>query len=160
MALRSGPDPKAPDAASEALSLDIAATPQEVRVALTRAAALLSRAEICPTVQGCIELVLAEALNNVVEHAYAVSEDGRIGVRLSPRGETMLLELRDSGRPMPDLTLPEGRLKPLVGSGDLPEGGFGWYLIRRLAGRVTYRREAGTNVLQIEMPLERMSKAR
>ncbi|SDH13378.1 ATP-binding protein [Alloyangia pacifica] len=158
MAFRSGTDARAPDAACEALSLDIVATPQGVRAALARAAGMLSRADLCPTVQGCIELVLAEALNNVVEHAYSTSEGGRIAVRLDPRGETMLLELRDNGRPMPDLTLPEGQLRPLVGSGDLPEGGFGWYLIRRLAVRVTYRREAGTNVLQIEMPLGRQSK--
>ncbi|NDW00251.1 ATP-binding protein [Salipiger sp. PrR002] len=134
-------------------SLTLGACAAEVRAALAEVAAMLSAHQVSPEARGAIELVLAEALNNIVEHAYAPATAGDIGLRVSLEGEQALLQVCDRGSAMPGLVLPEGRLKPLGHDRDLPEGGFGWYLIRKLASEVRYRRFGGENVLDIVMPL-------
>lgn len=136
------------------MTLEIGSSPMDVRRALVRATEALVRGGYGPRFRGIVELVLAEALNNIVEHAYAGQGAGRIQVRLLELPGAICLQLRDRGAPMPGLVLPEGRLKPLGHDGDLPEGGFGWYLIRRLASEVSYRRDAGENILEIAVARE------
>jgi len=67
-------------------------------------------------------------------------------------------ELRDNGRPMPRGRLPRTAmpgLPPQPGPEtleSLPEGGFGWFLIRTLARDLCYSREMGTNRLVLRIP--------
>ncbi|MCT4372529.1 ATP-binding protein [Yangia mangrovi] len=149
MALRSVTGAGAPEPGCAALVLELSSSTAEVRAALGQVTEALGRGGYCAHARNCAELVLAEALNNIVEHAYAGQGPGRIRLWLQGVPGAIRLELRDRGRPMPDLALPEGRLKPLGHDGDLPEGGFGWYLIRRLAAEVSYRRVGGENVLRL-----------
>lgn len=96
------------------------------------------------------EIVLAEALNNIVEHAYAGGTgDIELTIRLNCRGLTC--RIVDKGAPMPDISLPAGHLAP---AGDLPEGGFGWYLIRALSEDLTYARIEGQNLLTFRLSTE------
>lgn len=152
VALRSGTTGGVPDGPRGTLSLRLASTTEDVRAALAHVTAKLSSAGMCRDALGTLELVLAEALNNVVEHAYAGCAEGSIEVRLHWGQAALRLEVRDAGAPMPDLVLPQGRLVPLGAGGDLPEGGFGWYLIRKLATDVSYRREDGQNLLELVVP--------
>lgn len=88
----------------------------------------------------CTLLVLAEALNNVVEHGYA-GVPGWIGVT---RGRGRAWRIVDAARPFrPDQggTMPEGAA----------EGGFGWPLIRALTEEARLRRTRGMNVLTLRM---------
>lgn len=97
---------------------------------------------------GDMQLALAEALNNIVEHALSgnVSEVIRISCRRTTSG--WQCDLRDEGRRMPDWdgpmqqNLPEPR--------QLPEGGFGRMLICELSSAALYRREQGANHLRLE----------
>jgi len=89
--------------------------------------------------RGTAEIVLAEALNNIVEHAYA-ERSGRIEVLMQRRDSDLRFDLIDRGRPMPGAEPPYGHLKELLEVDDLPEGGFGWFLIRSLAHSLAYRR--------------------
>lgn len=103
------------------------------------------------------ELVLAEVLNNVVEHAYAGAA-GRIVLRLRARAAGLSVCIVDRGRPMPDGRLPAVAGPPFggaVGAGrDLPQGGFGWPLIRTLADGLRYRRHRGYNVLYLRLRMD------
>ena len=56
---------------------------------------------------------------------------------------------------MPGLTLPEGTLAE-IGSEveDLPEGGFGWFLIRTLTNDLSYLRLQEQNILSFVVPVK------
>lgn len=93
------------------------------------------------------ELVLAEVLNNIAEHAYRGGV-GLIVLRLKPCTEGIFCLVCDYGAAMPGGDLPEGRRPGIdVARDDLPEGGFGWHLIRLLTSRLRYDRRSGCNRL-------------
>lgn len=100
--------------------------------------------------RGTAEIVLAEALNNIVEHAYA-HHDGEIEIDLHLRQHELLCRITDTGLPMPDGKLPAGLLAPIGSFDDLPEGGFGWHLIRSLTHDLAYRRDSGRNLLTFRL---------
>lgn len=102
--------------------------------------------------RGTAEIVLAEALNNIVEHAYARHQgDIEITLQLSVSG--LVCRIVDTGSPMPDGVLPAGKLKPFTTDDDLPEGGFGWFLIRTLSRDLEYRRDGNTNLLSFRLDM-------
>ena len=98
--------------------------------------------------RGRAEIVLAEALNNIVEHAYA-GAPGQIDISLRLDGAALSCHIADRGRAMPNLALPLGVLRDL--GDDPPEGGFGWFLIHSLAQSLTYARQDGQNCLRFEL---------
>ncbi len=104
---------------------------------------------------GTIELVLAEVMNNIVEHAYADSPDGVIELTIQPKERGLYCTFNDNGHPMPDGTVPLGNLSSLnCEVDDLPEGGFGWFLIRDLARDLEYKRKCGKNILTFRIAIE------
>ncbi len=96
------------------------------------------------------EIVLAEVLNNIVEHAYC-GADGQIEISVARQQEYLDICIKDHGRPMPNLTLPAGELRPLFEGQDPPEGGFGWLLIRSLTQDLRYDRVQDQNILQFRL---------
>lgn len=100
------------------------------------------------------ELVVAEALNNVVEHALRDAEDPRFDFCLCQAARGLLVAITDRGHPMPDGMPPLGANPEIPAAvEDLPEGGFGWFLIRELARDLTYARRGGENRLTFRLAL-------
>ena len=95
-----------------------------------------------------VEIVLAEALNNIVEHAYPQDEPGQIDMSLRLRRTGLMVEISDHGKPMPNGRAPLGN-HPMAEFDDdpMPEGGYGWYLIRELVQDLIYDRRDGRNIL-------------
>lgn len=108
-------------------------------------------------------MVLAEALNNIVEHAYpARSEKAKkrsdtrrnnaekaekIDISLSFHPQQINVIIEDQGAPMS-----QSESLPYVSPSDcevddLPEGQFGWYIIKTMAKDVIYSRKGGVNRL-------------
>lgn len=102
---------------------------------------------------GTTELVLAEVLNNVVEHAYSAFP-GVIEVEVQRAPDRLNFHISDMGLPMPGAEPPPGRLPDLTSFEDLPEGGFGWFLIRRLAQDLRYSRADGGNRLSFHVSVD------
>lgn len=103
---------------------------------------------------GMIEIALAEIINNIVEHAYSDRSDGKIQVDISRDGSLLLFEIRDNGAPLPGGELPAGDPPDVSGARDtLPEGGFGWMLIRSIAQEVHYTYADGNNLLHVSFDL-------
>lgn len=100
--------------------------------------------------RGMVELVLAEALNNIVEHAYD-REYGKIYMRLNLGPQDLHCRIEDNGRPMSDGSLPSGELQLFDQSGEVAEGGFGWFLIRSLSHDLDYRRIGERNQLSFRI---------
>lgn len=153
-----GPEPEAePPPSCAILRLELHADPQSVRAALCEVLAWLA-GTVDEDAAGTLQLVLAEVLNNIVEHAYG-GEGGRIGLQLRKVPGGLACRILDEGRAMPDGNLPApppadlGALDTDPDFADLPEGGFGWMMIRDLARGLQYRRDGGCNVLQFHVPL-------
>jgi serine/threonine-protein kinase RsbW len=126
--------------------------PRAVRAALGSVTNRLASAGIGPDVRAEVELVLGEVLNNVVEHAFSDGRTGRVSVVLRTDGARLRCEVRDDGGQMPEGRLPRGHLPQDAPSPDeLPEGGFGWFLIRSLAADISYRRVAGANRMRFTL---------
>lgn len=91
------------------------------------------------------ELVLEEWLTNVFRHGGGTS----VTVELECDGQRMRLRFVDDGRAFNPTEAPE-RVVPQ----DLDEaepGGLGLFLIRRYSRNWSYSREAGLNVMQVEI---------
>jgi len=132
----------------------IEAQEQAVRALLAETRAWLRARDVSEATCGTVEIALAEALNNIVEHAYA-GRAGRIGIAAVLDGAQLRCTLTDRGRPLPGLCPPEGDGPALDRTGaEMPEGGFGWFLIRTLTRAQRYERTADVNRLTLAFELE------
>lgn len=135
------------------------ADPFAVRQTLGELRARLG-ATVGPEMLDRLELVLAEVLNNIVEHG-----GGAESVRGAPWAPQVHLcivshegglacAVTDDG-----VVLPDECLRPRALPGDtgaveeLPEGGFGWYLIQDLTQALCYFREGPRNFLSFHVSL-------
>lgn len=135
-------------AAGEGLArIVIPADPMAVRDGLQALFDTLLLRSLHDDARGTAEVVLAEALNNIVEHAYACA-GGEIELTLRLNGADLTCRITDSGRPMPGHRLPEGRPAPPE---CLAEGGYGWHLIRSLSRDLAYDRVEGRNRLSFRL---------
>ncbi|MFV0358383.1 ATP-binding protein [Tropicimonas sp.] len=135
-----------------AIERRLGATPQAVRQTLVDITHTLGERGYSSVDCDGIEAVLAEILNNIVEHAYRGRRDGWIALRLDPVPGAVICRVTDGGAPMPGDTAPRGRPRDLdVAAADLPEGGFGWFLIRELSQQLHYDRTPGQNNLSVRI---------
>lgn len=144
----SGPDAKV-------LHLSLSPTPDAVRDAHIRISAWMDSRDVGAVLRGNTEIVLGEALNNIVEHAFAKwagtpAPSDAIRLEIRHRETGLNVCIRDRGEKMPGLVLPTGQLPALSDQTELlPEGGFGWFLIRQLASGLVYYRQNGWNRLDL-----------
>ena len=97
---------------------------------------------------GSIEIVLAEALNNIVEHAYLYREDEQIEMNLSYGDGALDITLTDQGNKFPGIPQKREMKGSAIRFEELPEGGFGWFLIHSLTQSIRYAFMDGKNVLR------------
>ncbi len=132
------------------ISLSFPATGLDVRAAMRTIARHLRERGIDRDTLAKTEIAVTEALNNIVEHGYADTGAKEIFVRLWVEVSHLRFELTDSGAPFFGGVIPSPAAHDLGGPvGDLPEGGFGWRMIRRLASSIRYERRGGLNHLSL-----------
>lgn len=98
---------------------------------------------------GEVCLILAEALNNVVEHAYRYAQDGDINIKVLLVDQWLTISINDFG---PAFTIPTTKAIPSPDPKELeslPEGGFGWSLIQLLTDKITLQRINNRNHLEL-----------
>lgn len=93
-----------------------------------------------------IDLVLSEAMTNIVRHGYG-GIDGVIECDLVVNDTSVDCCLSDTGRSFD----PAGAGRAPPEPDDLAEGGYGWFLIRSLTNKLSYTREGGRNVLRFSV---------
>lgn len=98
---------------------------------------------------GSVSIVLAEVLNNVIEHAFSDKKGEDITLIVRQRSKSLLVEIRDKGRPMPKGRAPMGNhpMSEPDRFDTMPEGGYGWFLIRELVQDLVYDRQNDENIL-------------
>ncbi|MBV8882376.1 MAG: anti-sigma regulatory factor [Chroococcidiopsidaceae cyanobacterium CP_BM_RX_35] len=92
-----------------------------------------------------LNLALAEGFTNAVRHAHhALPPETTIDIDLTLWTDRLEIRIWDQGKPFN----PDALEEPAPGT--LQEGGYGWFLLRRLADHVVYERGAdGRNCLVI-----------
>lgn len=92
-----------------------------------------------------LNLVLEEALTNVIFYAYEKESKNEIVIDFEKRGNELEIKIIDSGKPFdptlkpdPDITLP---------ATERPIGGLGILLIKKIMDKVTYQRKESFNIL-------------
>ena len=102
--------------------------------------------------QDAVRLALDELLSNVIRYAYDDDARHRIGLKLET-GEPFALTIEDDGKPFD----PTADAPPPVLAGpveDRPIGGLGLHILKQMGLKLAYRREAGRNVLRVDIPPE------
>jgi len=96
-----------------------------------------------------LELVLAEAVTNVMD--YAGQPEGKIEVSCTLRPESIVVEIIDEGLPF----------DPTVNTVTFPQtledarpGGLGIHLMRHKASEMHYHRENNRNILCMSLPIQ------
>lgn len=102
---------------------------------------------------GQLELLLVEAVNNVIEHAYEFKTGNEVRVRLECEpDDTVRLVISDQGKSLSNLDeVLDSREFPDPMS--LPEGGWGLGLITMLADSCHYERDGKFNHLHVSKRL-------
>lgn len=139
----------------KAISLSFTPSEAETRGAMVMLGQLLRAQNLGVSDVERAELVLTEVLNNVVEHAMTKTGSGQISTKIDIGTEALWCCVTDAGKPMPRGGIPSGRaVGPEKAINDLPEGGFGWLLIRALTTDLRYHRSTSQNQLAFSIPLE------
>ncbi len=104
------------------------------------------RFELAPKKKFGLLVAVEEAFVNVCHYAYPETE-GDVSIRCGTDKGAFVVEIADSGAPFDILSLPE----PDTTSGIMERqiGGLGVHFIRTLTDQVSYRRESGSNILQM-----------
>lgn len=134
-------------------SITMPGTQDAVRSGLAQTMARLVPLGLAADETNTVELVLAEALNNIVEHALE-SVDAETVIRINGNHSDAGLDFTivDHGSPMPDGAVPTARVPQVqVDVQNLPEGGFGWFMIHTLARNVEYVRVGSANRLSLRI---------
>jgi serine/threonine-protein kinase RsbW len=94
-------------------------------------------------------IALAEALNNIEEHAYSGRPEQPVLVEIDARGDCVRCCIEDCGPLCRAACFRGGVCLPRIPGAhdDLPEGGFGWALLRRLTRDLAYQRQKDRNRL-------------
>jgi serine/threonine-protein kinase RsbW len=133
-------------------TLRVLARNRSIRDSLAEVRLRLAKDELTEEELATVEVVLAEVMNNIAEHAYAWRRDGEMILVLRHTPQGLSISVSDEGVAMPDLQVPtSGGLDPEAPLTELPEGGFGWLIIRQLARDVTYARKDGVNHLSFRI---------
>ncbi len=136
------------------LDLSFVATEAEAITGIAKLSTCLEANGLPRNKAGDVKIALAEAINNVVEHAYAGITPAKVQIRCRLNQNWLDILISDTGKPMPGLSVPDGIPAPLGTTiEELPEGGFGWFLIHQLTSDIRYERIQGCNRLSLRFNL-------
>lgn len=106
-------------------------------------------AEICFE----LEIAVVEAANNAIIHAYADDPNQKLELEITCRPETITITLSDRGDCFDCFSEPPCPVSDDTTVEELPEGGFGLFLIHQVMDKVAYSSRKGVNTLTMEKKL-------
>ena len=106
---------------------------------------------LSPEVIFNVNLVLEEAVVNVINYAYPKEEHERIFLSAKLQNDSIVLMLTDTGKEFDPTLAPEADVT--LSAEDRQIGGLGIFLIRQIMNEVKYERLEGKNILTLEKKL-------
>lgn len=101
------------------------------------------------------ELVLEEALVNIIHYAYpSISGLVEIGYRFNADENSLVFVLKDEGVPFNPLSV-KRKAKQQVSLDETKEGGLGIYFMQQISDHVEYKREKDSNILSITKGMQK-----
>lgn len=94
-----------------------------------------------------LNLALEEAVSNVILYAYPEGADGLVEIEAVLRADSLEFIVTDSGSPFDPTAREDADVS--LGAEERPIGGLGIFLVRKIMDTVSYRREAGKNILSM-----------
>ena len=95
-----------------------------------------------------VQMAVDEACSNIIEHAYGEQNRGDIACEYKVTDESLVITLRDQGRPFDPTAIADPELDARIEQ--RPLGGLGVYLMRQLVDAVDYHYDPGIgNVLTL-----------
>jgi len=108
---------------------------------------LAEKWELSPALAMNINLVLEEAVSNIIFYAFTDHDEHKIGISVSVDNNQLNIIITDNGIPFnplqqqqPDLDLP---------AEERPVGGLGIFLILQIMDKVDYTRQKNQNILTL-----------
>jgi anti-sigma regulatory factor (Ser/Thr protein kinase) len=98
-----------------------------------------------------LDLVLTEAVTNVIDYAGAAEGDLSIDLVCELKADSVSVEITDNGRAFNPTGWEEA--PPPASLEEATPGGLGIHLIRKFTRSMQYRRHDGCNVLTLTVPL-------
>ncbi len=137
---------------TQRLDIPIKNTLDEFSRLVEGVAQFLAENEVSPKVDFTANLVIEEAVLNVIHYAYPTQGDDDIGFTMEIDGRELTITLSDAGRPYDPLARPEPDVNaPLE---DRQVGGLGVHLIKKTCKRVNYVYEKNQNKLTMVIDLD------
>ena len=99
-----------------------------------------------------LNLVLEEAISNVILYAYPKEEQQEIVLTAKKSDKSLIFVLTDSGKEFDPTQAPDADVT--LSADEREIGGLGIYLIRQIMNKVEYQRIEGKNVLTLVKDLE------
>jgi serine/threonine-protein kinase RsbW len=99
-----------------------------------------------------VEICVVEAVNHAIDHAYDDETWGTIDVVLTLRDHDLVVDIRDSGAPLPKARLLSPRVlrdPSLLEFDALPERGMGLSVLYEMMDEVSYESAHGINLLRL-----------
>ena len=104
--------------------------------------------ELSPDIVFNLNLVLEEAVVNIINYAYPKEEHESIYLSARMHEGSIVLVLTDTGKEFDPTAAPEADVT--LSADDRQIGGLGIFLIRQIMNEVKYERIEGKNVLTLE----------
>lgn len=131
------------------VKLSFSSNPKNVNYVCTSIKKFLNSKNIPGTINNEIELSVAEAVNNIIRHAYKGNTGKLIEVDVRKNDRYVEVVFVDSGMPRENLEKPTLNFDP-DDIENLPEGGFGLYLIDTMMDENEYYSQNGKNILRLK----------
>lgn len=104
----------------------------------------MEKLDISPELLFKVELVLEEALTNVIHYAY-LEEPGEVELEFGTADNRLCFKISDWGKPFNPLERPDPEIDADIL--ERPIGGLGIFLIRRMVDELSYERREDRNML-------------
>jgi len=96
-----------------------------------------------------INLALEEMITNTIKHGYNDYEDHEIQVSIEVLNDEIVGIIEDNGHEFDPLTQNDTERKASLE--ELPIGGLGIHLIKKMLSHMAYKREGDRNILEVRM---------